>query len=378
MFAWKKKKNKKEKKLKECWDRSVPSESEDCLRPTRERCRRRPWRRRSGPARNSSGCSRQTSRDRRTGGYHRWPGRSCRCPTGTWTTSDAGDGGGDSWRGRGCRGGRPDWTRPSSCWNCLDRVPAPGWAPRCNPWPAWASWFSSTFRCSPTTRNWTTTSWTTSWATGCPTGTPRFPAIFRVFLLLWFFGKCKYWTGGDPAATMAQVFTTDGRPSERNLQIKFRPAAGNAFSLCCCSGCKTRPSQERERERKRTAHRCVSLEKEKSARHTWGMAFRSVSKAWLISFMRDRSRALAVFLRYLLSGAGFCLGLGTRLTCCTCCFNFCSTSSRLAMDRGRRLYFSPSSNDDDDDNLFRFIFCSFCVNFCLLLSLHHNEGNVCR
>lgn len=66
-----------------------------------------------------------------------------------------------------------------------------------------------------------------------------------------------------------------------------------------------------------------------------GMAFRNVSKAWLISFMRLRSRALAVFRRYLLNGAGFCFGLGVLLTCF-----FCSTSMRFWIDRGRRLYFS--------------------------------------
>lgn len=60
--------------------------------------------------------------------------------------------------------------------------------------------------------------------------------------------------------------------------------------------------------------------------------------------MRDRSRALAVFRRYLLNGAGFCLGLGVRLAK-TGCLSFCSTSSRLAMERGRRLYFSPSTKD---------------------------------
>lgn len=73
------------------------------------------------------------------------------------------------------------------------------------------------------------------------------------------------------------------------------------------------------------------------------MARLSVSNAWLISFMRDRSRALAVFRRYLLNGAGFCLGLGVRLAS-TGCLSFCSTSKRLAMERGRRLYFSPSTD----------------------------------
>jgi len=65
------------------------------------------------------------------------------------------------------------------------------------------------------------------------------------------------------------------------------------------------------------------------------MALRNVSKAWLISFIRVRSRALAVFRRYLLNGAGFCFGFGVLFTCF-----FCSTSMRFWMDLGRRLYFS--------------------------------------